>query len=135
MTRQQLESLVWRETHPDFKGNTDGVRYVLHLVESRGTCSVPLSSLSLGELVDKLPSRERVKWGLCVWRLVQGPDGRVLGVFGRALFDEAQACRAKVLRQTGVIARLSLWAGSRPKVGDVVTTEEQTLVTAEESER
>jgi len=60
--RKQLESLVWRHTHRDFKGKReDGTRCVNHLVPEYGTCSVPLASLTDAELLGKLPARVRAE--------------------------------------------------------------------------
>lgn len=59
--RAQLEALVWKHTHRDFKGVTDGVRYRLHLNTENGggTESWPLSAFSNEQLVEKLPSKVR----------------------------------------------------------------------------
>lgn len=134
MNRAQLESLVWKHTHRDFKGKGgDGSRRVLRLVEGLGTCSVLLSGLTLGELVHELPSRERAKHRLVFWRLVVGADYHrvVLGVFGSALHEEQRVCREKVIAKTGVIPLLMLWAGKRPEVGDVITLSAETIETEE----
>lgn len=56
MKRGELECLVWKHTHRDYKGvGADGVRRVLHMITNQGTCSVPLSSLTEEELRAKLP--------------------------------------------------------------------------------
>lgn len=58
--RKKLEGLVYKHTHPDFKGRwADGTKSVLHFVTGIGTCSVPISSLTDGELYDKLPKKVR----------------------------------------------------------------------------
>ena len=58
--RKKLEQLVWANKHADFKGKReDGTKCVLKLVTWSGTCSVPLSSLTDGELVDMLPRKVR----------------------------------------------------------------------------
>jgi len=59
MTRDKLEALVWKLTHKDYRGTTEGVRYVLHLSDRYGTTSVPLSSLTELQLRDKLPRAVR----------------------------------------------------------------------------
>lgn len=60
MNRKRLESLLWKYTHPDFKGKReDGTRCVNHFVSAHGTCSVPISSLSDEEIVAKLPKAGR----------------------------------------------------------------------------
>ena len=58
--RARLEALVWKHTHKDFKGVIDGVRHCLHLNTQRGgTESWPLSSFTVEQLIDKLPSKVR----------------------------------------------------------------------------
>lgn len=58
--RAQLEALVWKHTHQDFKGVIDGVRYRLHLNEKKGgTESWPLSTFTNEQLIDKLPRKVR----------------------------------------------------------------------------
>lgn len=128
-TRTQLESLVWRETHPDFRGkNQRGERTVLYYEPAHGSCLVRVQDMTLGELLDKLPSKWRVQLGCQLWRLVLGPDSRVLGVFGYGLVKEQEDCRRRVERQARVVVRSLLWAGPRPKVGDVVDDAAQSLV-------
>lgn len=56
--RKLLLTLVWRHTHKDFKGKfSDGTKTVLKFVPSKGTCLVPLDSLTDQELFDKIPTR------------------------------------------------------------------------------
>ena len=43
--KQRDLDLIWRYTHPDFRGEMYGIRYVLHYAGSFGTCNVPLESL------------------------------------------------------------------------------------------
>jgi len=58
--RTRLEALVWKNKHTDFKGKrADGTKCVLHLYPERGTCSVPLASLTDAELLAKLPTHVR----------------------------------------------------------------------------
>lgn len=64
ITRARLEALVWTSTHRDYRGVSNGIRCVLHLVPNVGTCSVSLSSLTEAELISKLPSRVRRERGL-----------------------------------------------------------------------
>lgn len=53
--REQVEGLVFKRMHNDFKGvREDGVRCILTLLDG-GTCSVPLSTLSNMDLYDRLP--------------------------------------------------------------------------------
>lgn len=62
--RAQLEALVWRHTHKDFRGtHADGTRTVLHLVNG-GTQLWALSSFPLETLVEKLPRKVRLELGL-----------------------------------------------------------------------
>lgn len=75
--RSELERLVWKHTHADFRGahpvkRADGRlvglnKSVLHLVPGKGTCIVYLKDLSDAELAEKLPRAEREKWEL-KWR-------------------------------------------------------------------
>jgi hypothetical protein len=55
MTRKELETLVWKKTHRDFRGTQvrKHGRRVLHFVSGQGTCLVPLSSLTDEELQQK----------------------------------------------------------------------------------
>jgi hypothetical protein len=98
-----------------------GVRSILRFTDAKGSelCALPL--LSLGELVDSLPSKVRAHHGLVLWRLVLCPtSGTVLGRFGSALLEEARACMRQVSRETNVQPRLVLAAGrSIPGVGEV----------------
>lgn len=67
MNRKKLESFAWRFTHANFKGKrADGTRCVLQLIPNEGTCSVPLASLTIPQLMAKIPKAE----------------------LGRALFDD-----------------------------------------------
>jgi hypothetical protein len=56
-TRKKLESLLWKNTHKDFRGSIDGVKNVLVNRGSEGTCLVPLSALTEEELLGKIPKR------------------------------------------------------------------------------
>lgn len=48
-------ALIWKHTHPDFRGVIDGVRYVLcSNPKTGGTESVPLDGLTLEERASKL---------------------------------------------------------------------------------
>jgi len=69
--RADLERLVWRHTHPDFRGThvlirEDGreehPRSVLHLIPGKGTCIVLIRDLSDAELQAKLPREVLTKW-------------------------------------------------------------------------
>lgn len=55
-TRKKLESLLWKNTHKDFRGSIDGVKNVL-LLTAQGTCLYPLSALTDEELLSKIPKR------------------------------------------------------------------------------
>lgn len=118
MDRKKLEALVWRHKHPDARGEALGFREILRLVPGSGTCAVPLSSLSRGELVDALPGKVRLEHGLELWRVVVSAGDVVLGVFGSGLYSEAEACAARATRQTGIAASVRLWSGPKPRVGD-----------------
>lgn len=60
ITRKNLEALVWRHTHRDFRGRTDGVRHVLTQNPTHGgTESWPLSAFTEEQLMTKLPRSER----------------------------------------------------------------------------
>lgn len=65
MTRDKLEALVWKLTHKDYRGTTEGVRHVLHQT-SRGTTSSPLSALTDLQLRALLPRAKREE--------IYGPD-------------------------------------------------------------
>lgn len=45
--------LIWRHTHPDYKGVIGGARYILVNRGAEGTCSVALESLTDDEIADK----------------------------------------------------------------------------------
>jgi hypothetical protein len=132
MTRTQLESLVWRETHRDYKGKRDdGKRCINHYLPERGTCSIALQDLTLGELLDHLPSKYRAQHGFLLWRVVVGGlESRVLGVFGYALFEECHRLEVRIHHQTGQRVRTLLFAGPRPKVGEILDLDAQSLVTS-----
>lgn len=49
----EVLNLIWRHTHPDYRGITDGVRYVLTYSPQYGTISTPLDNLPLEELVER----------------------------------------------------------------------------------
>lgn len=50
----QEMNLIWKHTHPDYRGKIDGVRYVLVGRRGSGTCSVPLQSLTAEEHAEML---------------------------------------------------------------------------------
>jgi hypothetical protein len=52
--RDKKLAAIWRHTHRDFKGVTNGVRYILVLRDG-GTMSVPLDSLTDAENARKTP--------------------------------------------------------------------------------
>jgi len=56
--RKELERLVWKHTHRDFKGKYQGQKTVLTL-GPKGTTMVAISDLSDDELLKKIPSRFR----------------------------------------------------------------------------
>jgi hypothetical protein len=60
MKKRDLD-LIWRYTHPDFRGEMYGIRYVLHHVGSFGTCSVPLESLPKKDMFERLAYALRAK--------------------------------------------------------------------------
>lgn len=51
------------------------------------------------------------------WHVVTSQGPIILGVFGEALLAEAQACAAKIERQTGSRAFVQQVRGERPHVG------------------
>ncbi|HZM28765.1 MAG TPA: hypothetical protein VFB89_15560 [Gemmatimonadales bacterium] len=56
--------LIWKHTHPDFRGVIDGIRYVL-TNRNGATVLAPLHSLPEAELADSLAyARSRVERGL-----------------------------------------------------------------------
>lgn len=66
--RQQLEALVWKHKHKDYRGITNGIKYVLVNTgyppfqgpgHSGGTESWPLSSMTTEQLCDLLPRSVR----------------------------------------------------------------------------
>lgn len=161
MTREQLEDLVWRNKHADFRGVTSretledmharavkaaeggphhlalsacncwmgeaarsrrkGVRFVLWFEPGVGTTLAYLPCMTLGQLVDALPSKERVRCGLVLWRLVLcGRSNTVLGRFGSEAWREAEGCSKRVHEQTGVRAKIEFAVGlGIPHVGEV----------------
>ena len=56
-TRAQALQLIWRHTHPDFKGtrSSDGKRTILVNRGGEGTCLVELDALTDADIADKLP--------------------------------------------------------------------------------
>jgi hypothetical protein len=54
--RKNLENLLWKNTHRDFRGSIDGEKNVL-VLRPEGTCLVSISSLTDEELLDKMPKR------------------------------------------------------------------------------
>lgn len=64
MTRKELEDLVWKKTHNDYKSNTGGKRSILHLDKhTGGTTLSPLSALTPDELLKhaSLPAGTKVE--------------------------------------------------------------------------
>ncbi len=59
MTKAQELNLIWKHTHPDFKGKIDGKRHVLCWIDGSGTCSVPLDALPEKEYQSKLGYAQR----------------------------------------------------------------------------
>lgn len=58
--RAKLERLVWKHKHSDFRGKLeDGTKCVLKFVTGKGTCSVPISSLTDDECIDMIPKKVR----------------------------------------------------------------------------
>lgn len=54
------------------------------------------------------------------WFVVAGAPGNiVLGVYGSALRDMAEACVTKVYEETGYRAKIFEYSGARPSVGTV----------------
>lgn len=54
MSKAQELDLIWKHTHPDYRGKIDGVRYVLVWSNAHGTSSIPLQSLHAKEHAEKL---------------------------------------------------------------------------------
>ena len=54
MTRAQQLRLIWRHTHRDFKGTSDGCKFIL-VCREHGTHSVALYNLSDKEIADRMP--------------------------------------------------------------------------------
>lgn len=128
MTRQQLERLVWSKTHADFRGDEGGERSILRPALQLGARVAPLSSLTLGELVDCLGRDVAAAHGLVLWRLVLCAESRrVLGVFGAALVNEWLDCERKVARETGVTAARAYAVGPRPTVGSIYYESQSTI--------
>lgn len=50
----QEMNLIWKHTHPDYRGVIDGVRYILVNDKTGATVSVPLQSLHRKEHEDHL---------------------------------------------------------------------------------
>ena len=66
--KQRDLDLIWKHTHPDFRGVMYGIRYVLHHRGEFGTCSVPLESLPAKDLADRLTyALQRKKRGEKGW--------------------------------------------------------------------
>lgn len=53
MTREQKLKAVYRHTHPDFKGEIDGIKTIM--VFRNGSCLVALDDLTDKEIADRLP--------------------------------------------------------------------------------
>lgn len=105
--RQRLEALVWKHKHPDYKGRReDGTKCVLKLIPSDGTCSVAISSLTDGELVDMLPQKVREAEGFHGFKvLVLGSRNMWLAKtgIGWALHSEAFKGVAHVFTEPGEV--------------------------------
>lgn len=54
LTRDQQLALIYRHTHADYKGRSNGYRCIL-VLRVGGTHSVPLSDLTDAEIASKLP--------------------------------------------------------------------------------
>lgn len=52
MDRKTALAQLWRETHRDFKGTTDGVRSIM--VFRNGSTIVPLDKLTDAEIADRV---------------------------------------------------------------------------------
>lgn len=59
MLKDRDLDLIWKHTHPDYRGTIDGVRYVLTSGPTGGTESVPLAGLTLEERASKLAYAKR----------------------------------------------------------------------------
>lgn len=60
MERKKLLALAWKHTNKNFKGKyEDGTKSVLKHFGDKGTCLVPLDSLTDEELLAKIPTRFR----------------------------------------------------------------------------
>lgn len=60
LTRKKLEALVWRNTHRDFRGTTNGERNILHNEhKGNGTELWFLSQFTDEQLMEKLPKAVR----------------------------------------------------------------------------
>jgi hypothetical protein len=60
LTRNEKLGMVWRATHPDYRGKVDGIRMVLVLDRPTGaTVLVPLDGLTDDDLNAKLPAHVR----------------------------------------------------------------------------
>ena len=71
LSRKNLKTLAWRHAHRDSKSKrADGTRCVLHFVEGSGTCLVPLASLTVAQLVRKIPTMHRPNG----WQLVDAAE-------------------------------------------------------------
>ena len=57
--RAELERLVWKHTHKDFKGKLEGAKTVLIGVPTKGTCIVLVASLTEEQCLAKLPAKVR----------------------------------------------------------------------------
>lgn len=51
--RARKLNLIWKHTHPDFKGTMNGSRTIMIFRKGQGTCLVYLSDLTLDEIDDK----------------------------------------------------------------------------------
>ena len=64
-TRKQIEALVWKHTHRDYRGKLeDGTKTVLRMGRNGGTELAALSQMTTDELLAKLP--RAVREGLTV---------------------------------------------------------------------
>lgn len=53
MTRDQKLMIVWKHTHPDYKGMLEGQRSIM--VYRQGTCLVLLKDLTDTEIEERMP--------------------------------------------------------------------------------
>ena len=60
LNRKQLEALVWKHTHRDYRGKIDGKRNIMGMdPKTGGSCLVFLHQMTEEELIEALPSKIR----------------------------------------------------------------------------